>query len=292
MKGICGSCARLLNRREYNLKEIELEDIPRPMKLKPFIPHEKQATFDGMLLEESAVWIDAVSDKRKTLLCKDCYKELQEDTADPPQFSLANNLWIGPIPVELQILTLPESLLIGHVFPRAFVCKLWPKDRKGGSLDTLQSCLRGNVTSFEMNVDAVNQMVKGNLMPRPLAILPHLISITFISKRKLPKGWIKRTFRVRRAAIANALRCLKEINPTHYGDIEISEDRLSSVPEDDVPAELLAGVLHEEDEDILDVENDNYVPEDPPEEAEETEETEQVPESDPGEWYETETWTS
>jgi hypothetical protein len=118
----------------------------------------------------------------------------------------------------------------------------------------------GNVTSFELNLDDVTKMLKGELMPRPPAILSSLVQITFISRHKLPKNWLKGTFHVRREAVRRGLVWLKHHNPKYYSNVNIDEDALASLPEDDVPMELISIIRHESDKSHLDAEDDNYVP--------------------------------
>ncbi|KAH9000485.1 hypothetical protein EDB92DRAFT_1831586 [Lactarius akahatsu] len=47
-----------------------------------------------------------------------------------PALSLANGLWIGDVPPLLNILTLPEQILIARYFPAAYIVKLYPKKRE------------------------------------------------------------------------------------------------------------------------------------------------------------------
>ncbi|KAL4068190.1 hypothetical protein J3A83DRAFT_4097740, partial [Scleroderma citrinum] len=56
-----------------------------------------------------------------------CLDELQKPSNTPPQYSLANILWIGCIPWQLQVLTFPEQLLITHLYSHVFIFKLFPK---------------------------------------------------------------------------------------------------------------------------------------------------------------------
>jgi hypothetical protein len=108
-------------------------------------------------------------------------------------------------------------------------------------------------------MDGVHDMLEGNLMPRPPAVLPSIINITYIGVNNLPKKWVYSMFRVRRHAVIEALQWLKENNPKYYGTIEISKERLEKLPEDDVPTEILSIIRQSTDEGILDDENDNYV---------------------------------
>lgn len=62
--------------------------------------------------------------------------------------------------------------------------------------------------------------------------------------------------------VKGALLWLKENNAKYYGDIEINAERLSHLPEDDVPEEIHALVQQTEDIGVLDEESDGYVPND------------------------------
>ena len=119
--------------------------------------------------------------------------------------------------------------------------------------------MRGNVSTYDLNVNAVTEMLEGKLMPRPLAILSSLISVTYIGVGKLPKSWLRSTFRVRREAVATALAWLKTNNKKYYGDITISTEALKSLPDDDVPDEILSIVRQSSDIGILDQEGAGYV---------------------------------
>lgn len=70
------------------------------------------------------------------------------------------------------------------------------------------------------------------------------------------------TFRVRRHAVFEALTWLKTNNRKYYGDIDIDPERLGSLPDDDVPMEILGIVRQTEDIGLVDQESDSYVPAD------------------------------
>ncbi|KAK0197841.1 hypothetical protein F5146DRAFT_919470, partial [Armillaria mellea] len=52
-------------------------------------------------------------------VCQDCLRSLTKE--ELPRLALANNMWIGHIPAELEILTLPERILIARYFPAAYI---------------------------------------------------------------------------------------------------------------------------------------------------------------------------
>ncbi|KIO05456.1 hypothetical protein M404DRAFT_54843, partial [Pisolithus tinctorius Marx 270] len=103
-------------------------------------------------------------------------------------------------------------------------------------------------------------MVSGTLMPRPSMILVSLITVTYIGPGKLPQGWLHSTFRMCRDAVRDALLWLKENNLKYYCDIEVSSQRLDTLPIDDVPLEISGVVRQSEDMHIVDEEGEGYVP--------------------------------
>lgn len=82
----------------------------------------------------------------------------------PPAFSLANNMWIGPIPNELNSLTFPEQLLLSHLYPRVFLFKLYLKKGYSGDPNTLQRGMRGTVSTFALDLSSIASMVEGNVI--------------------------------------------------------------------------------------------------------------------------------
>ncbi|KAI0085329.1 hypothetical protein BDY19DRAFT_868979, partial [Irpex rosettiformis] len=156
-----------------------------------------------------------------------------------PKFSLANKLWIGRVPWQLECLTLPEAMLIARLYPRSAVVKLYPKDRnKGYDVNSLYHGLQGNITTYDFNMEAIADMIEGRLMPQHPRLLAEILAVTYVGVGPLPKNWLAKTFRVRRHQVREALLWLKENNQKYYGDIEIHQGRLESLPEDDIPIEI------------------------------------------------------
>lgn len=259
--GICGVCAREMLRAEKGIENIPLSQIPNPHRLYPMQAHPSHTLYNRCLLAKPS--ITEVNGEVHVAMCQDCKKSLEGVKNTPPMYSLANNLWLGDIPWQLQLLTVPESLLISLVYPRVFVMKLFPKTRGhfGMNSETLQNGMKGNVSTYELNIDALSDMVQGKLMPQPPSILASLIAITFVGHGPLPKRWLKHTFGVRRHVILDALRWLKANNAKYYGDVEIDFVQLNKLPVDDIPTELLTVIRHEENLDMVDQEDTGYVPE-------------------------------
>lgn len=259
---VCGICAREKLKQDGGFKTLPFEDIPNPHRLIPRVPHTAHSIYgDGMLLEPEGV--TDVGGCQHVRICGECLKDLHKNVNTPPQHSLANNLWVGKVPWQLAVLTVPERLLISPAYLHAYVYKLYPRSLNRRVDDsTYQRGIRGNVTTYALDTKAMADMVMGRLFPRPQTVLPSLISIVFIGRGKLPKSRLRNLFKVRRQAIRDALEWLKLNNPKYYGDITIDEETLQSLPEDDVPENLFDIVRQSEDVGIVEEERAGYVNED------------------------------
>ncbi len=257
---VCAVCAREVSVTDDGVELALLTSLPNTERLRPIEPHAKHDLFDGCLLAPEGVIVQ--DQKISVRTCKQCRDDLRRSSTLPPRLSLANNLWIGPVPPELSILTVPEQLLIAQLYPRVYVFKLFPKTPGyRPANETLQRGMRGTVSTYELDTQGVVNMAEGGLMPRLPAVLAKVISVTFIGVGPLPKKWLRTTFRVRRHLVHAALLWLRA-NHRHYSDITISEERLQGLPEDDVPDELLGVVRHCSDPGVSLQEGGGYVPED------------------------------
>ncbi|KIK13897.1 hypothetical protein PISMIDRAFT_17662 [Pisolithus microcarpus 441] len=257
----CGVCARECSVREDHMRSVKLVDIPNANQLRPKTVHPRHSLVNNMLLEPTA--IHDIVGQRAVHVCGQCYSELLKPGDKSPCYALANQLWIGECPWVLQQLTFPEQLLIAQLYPRIYVFKLFPK-RSGGvrQVSALQNAMRGNICTYDHNMDAILAMVHGNLMPQPPTILASLIAITFVGVGNLPKDWLRSMFRVRWHAVHEALHWLKEHNPKYYGEVQISNDHLGNLPEDDIPVEISSVIRQTEDVGIIEQESQGYIPED------------------------------
>lgn len=135
---ICAVCACKCRPLDEKVNLYDLKDLPNSHHLKPWLPHPHHNLHDGMLLEGTGV--EQTSVQIKVTCCQSCFDNLKKKKDLPPRFTLSNNLWIGPIPWVLQVLTLPEQLLISLIYPWVFVFKLFPK--KAGRVGDLSQMQR------------------------------------------------------------------------------------------------------------------------------------------------------
>ncbi|KAJ7226546.1 hypothetical protein B0H12DRAFT_1030459 [Mycena haematopus] len=193
------------------------------------------------------------------MCCADCLKDLDNSDDKRPCYSLANNMWTGDLPFELKTLAFAEQLLLSLVYPRVYTFKLYPKVPGKFDESQLKTAMRGNVTSYELDMSGIAKMLEGNLIPRPPAVLASVVSITFVGIGKIPKSWLRTTFRVRRQVVARALAWLIR-NNRHFQSYKLDEARLLGLPEDDVPQEILSIVRINEDDGVVEEEEGGYVP--------------------------------
>jgi len=253
----CFSCGREIPKSTAIWTEIK--SIPNSHLLRREGLPKHAYTPDKLVLKTSLVTGYDTEENPAGYLCAECMKALDAGKK-PPKHALANGLWIGEIPPELSCLTLPEQLLIGFAFPRVYVCKLFPRDgHHGQNPEHLQRGMQGNVISFPRNVDKVVDMLDGKLLPQPPSVLASVIAVSYIGSGRLPKWWLNRTFRVRRHRVREALVWLKTNNPL-YANVEINDDRLSSLPEDNVPIEITINIRYSDDTDASEREQATYVP--------------------------------
>jgi hypothetical protein len=148
---ICTSCTRLT--LTSTMVETSISDIPNRHVLSPATPHPSHELTDGMLLAGGIQPLDALA-----FICTECIERLKKGRR--PKFSLANGMWVGRVPPELQGLTLPERILISLSFPAAYIVKLFPSGRRcaGWQQDRLNSGLRGNVSTLRLDQQQISNM--------------------------------------------------------------------------------------------------------------------------------------
>jgi hypothetical protein len=253
---VCVSCARELHHSDGQFQF--LDTLQYSHRLIPKYPHPAHSTIESMLLVTEH--ITTIDGRARGWFCDGCLRSLESDRL--PALALANRMWIGQIPPEIARLTVPEQILVSLYHPRCYIYKLHPRNMWGhnGDPSSLQNGLKGNVTTYELNMPDVVRMLEGKLMPRPTTILASTIAVSFIGLGYVPKNWLKQTFRVRRAVVLAAIRCLKEVTRhPGYADLEISDDELAKLPEDAVPDEILAAIRFEDDVGAAQREAESYV---------------------------------
>ncbi|KAJ7080494.1 hypothetical protein C8R43DRAFT_965727 [Mycena crocata] len=250
-KHVCMVCARRLFVKY--LIETTLHEIPNKRQLIPIFTHAAHNLKSGYLVH------DEVAEDATTFVCEDCISSLKKNIR--PRLALSNGMWIGRIPLQLNILTLPERLLIALYFPAVYVVKMFPKDKDATNWDaeSVNSGMRGNVSSYKLHRSNIDSIVCGNAMPPAPTILSATIAVTFVGAKNMPLRILPSFLTVRRRRVKEALIWLKA-NNWMYAEIEISEERLAMLPICDVPVEIVETTRYQQDPRALEKEQTGYVP--------------------------------
>jgi len=182
----CAVCAGNFFTKDIN--QVEVSFLWQKKKLIPSSIHPAHVLTDGMLLDRSP--LSLYRNEHGILfanVCDPCVSALKHDKT--PSLSLANGMWVGDVPLELQILTLPERILIARHFPAAYIIKLYPKKKGARSWPSanMQSGLRGNVSTYRLNTNDIAQMTHAQLMLPSSSILAATIGVTFVGPGNLPE---------------------------------------------------------------------------------------------------------
>ena len=236
-KMICASCARHDFASSFCLDPFRIRDIPNRDRLAPAKNHAAHILHAGLLFHPMGV----ITLDGTVTLCLECVRYLQRNKV--PRFALAKGFWVGNIPFVIGRLSFPERLLIALCFPRVYLIKLFPKDKKARhiSSDQRNDALRGNVSSVEMPHSRVLEMLRGslsNVLPQHPRILADVLSVAYVGLGKLPPIYLRGFFCVSWRNVHDALWWLKD-NNFEYTDIEISHDLLYMLPDNDVPTEII-----------------------------------------------------
>ena len=245
-----------------DIQQIRVDDLVEKHLLEPSLPHDAHVLTHGILLYQSPRSLFTDDSGNSTAnVCSSCIGDLRRGKT--PSLSLANKMWIGDVPPELRILTLPEKILIARYFPTAYIVKLYPKKKGARSWSTsgMHSGLRGNVSTYRLNTDDIVHMTDTQVMPPLPAILAATVGVTFVGPKNVPEKTMPGFLRVNRNRVRTALQWLKDNNPL-YRDIIISTDRLNNLPEDAVPTEIMSLAKHSNDTTLLATESEGYVPDD------------------------------
>jgi hypothetical protein len=173
----CIICARKrFDAAVRQVKTHELETIQLIAKLVrshgPYdkLPGLEDASINSFSQLPLAVAASLSDDLVSFSVCLECWGFIQRSKL--PAMALANNMWLGPVPPELQNLTIPEKLLISPVRVKVYIFKLKAPVGPG----TEQHAMKGQTIAFPQNVPAIF-----DALPTPTSSLPDAIKVTCAS---------------------------------------------------------------------------------------------------------------
>lgn len=224
---VCAVCAQIVNNRNVELARIDsrwfdhLSVSAIAATKRPFPP---TVTFPGERILCAAGYDPSKDAYNVCHSCRDllCSRKV-------PRLSLANGMWVGDVPEELQHLTLVEKLLVARYRHNVCVVNVRMGQRK----------LRSNAVVFSQ---PVAQLCK--VLPPPVKDLESCLLILFTGAVVPDAVHFKRTpFIVRRTVVMRALHWLVQ-NHRDYGNVVLSADNIREYPEDK-PAVAIIHVEHD-----------------------------------------------
>ena len=155
------------------------------------------------------------------IVCDSCLKYTSRSKMPPN--AMANGLWLGDIPADLQDLTWAEQLLISKVRMNRFVVRVGSGRKK----------LNAHVIAFESPVAKVYKA-----LPPPIKELDEIFAVILVGPvRPSEDLYNHMPILVRRNKVGRALRWLKT-NNYQYKDLEISDQNLSEYPDKGIPVSI------------------------------------------------------
>ena len=136
------------------------------------------------------------------------------------KYALANGLWLGQVPSQLQGLSYAEQLLISRVRRNKCLVKVSSGMHK----------MKANVIAFKNPMPKIYQR-----LPPPVEDLDEVLAFVYTGPcRPSPEEMERTPLLVRRIKVGQALEWLK-LNHSDYHDLDIAYDILKAYPESGTP---------------------------------------------------------
>ena len=185
------------------------------------------------------------------IFCSECWISLRSQRL--PSLALANDLYLGEIPYELQNLTYVEELMIALCRAKCSIFHLC--ESKRGSVSSIsQTAFRGHIIIYPQNPSSV-----ASFLPPPIEEITSLICILFVGASKPTLKWLHekaKPLAVRANKVRDALIWLKKHNIL-YKDIVLNENVLHSLPDDGILPFYIEHISSSQDQDSLTSTYDN-----------------------------------
>ncbi len=252
---------KLPNGNERQTTRDRLSPAPADVSSNSQLPQSLNVTVPDSTSSESnpyhstlRLYLGDTDSDGNVLICAQCYNSLNnKKKPQPPKNSIFLTNIGGDVPDCLKDLTFPEQLMISPIACKSYVVKLVSH----GSKSSAQRAIKGNTISFMQDT----QEVIKNLPC--LNTVNDNLKVAFIGDTScpLPIQKMKKILVVRREKVRNALIWLCE-NNLAFKELGISWDKsvVDSLPENDIPADILDNITRSNDVDSASEESSSYVP--------------------------------
>ncbi|KAL0060844.1 hypothetical protein AAF712_012383 [Marasmius tenuissimus] len=207
-------------REGYNISPTGLERVPE---------------FRGLLLDSAGVSQDPGGRGEHQLsFCKDCYSAVLRGKV--PDLSMANRLYVGPVPPELANLTVVEENMIAKCRTKAMIIRL--QEEQDGTTNNKfvpralrQRAMKGHIIMYPQHPSATF-----NVLPPSLDELCKPVAVVFVGSTPPSQEWLEKNARplaIRPARVRAALLWLIANNPL-YRNVEVNHTLLDSLPAESI----------------------------------------------------------
>jgi hypothetical protein len=218
----------LLKRPDNGAREVEAEDVNFPY-IDPDCVSPQFPSFDGIdkdvMLEPAGVLSAEDVEEVCLQICKHCSHSLARNKL--PQFALANQMFLGNCPPELQDLTFIEESIISLCRAKLCLIQLRADEANDDIVPpNTQRGLRGHVIVYPQSPQSVAKK-----LPPEINDIVTPVCVLFIGSQPPTRDWLNKhtTLLTARADhIRSALLWLKAHN-TLYKDIELNEMALEEI---------------------------------------------------------------
>lgn len=225
----CIVCAREITETASCL--FHVREIPHLGQLSPIAAHTAHIFTEGLLLHKRS--LRGFPGEEYGSICTDCKSAL--DMGNRPHLSLANNLWIGDVPLILKSLTLAERVLIS-LYPHTTYHIGFRRDTDNAAFPW-----HARIRSRSIHPEAVTSPLPTKLLP----MTPSVLCKSFVFDLPIDFCFRPEDFgflRVRKFVLREALLWLQDHN-SEYDQVRSPGMLWDDLPEDGIPTWLVNSCL-------------------------------------------------
>ena len=200
------------------------------------------------ILDHSRIVIDklGITEDKQILLCRSCHDQLSKE--HQPSESVANFLWIGPVPKELLDLTWIEELLIARIHVCGSIVRLGQRHNTSSFFG-----IKGHVVFIPQDTTRLI-----DLLPISTASLSDIVKVVWTGKTVPDKSHLKSRFTVRKQRVYDALQWLVKNHEEYKKHVVINDEMMSAWQETFIAVELLDNIGHVSDPAVEDASRDGF----------------------------------
>ena len=182
------------------------------------------------MLDPDGVIVDSASGVNgiQLLLCKQCFSTVKRKKI--PALSLANSMYLGPVPSELKDLTPIEEAMIARCRAKCWIVQLKEENQSVVTPDS-QRGMKGHIIIYPQRPSEI-----ANLLPPSKQEILTPVCVLFVGSTPPTAQWLREKAKplcVHREKVRAALKWLKINNPL-YQDVSINESLLNEFEDTEI----------------------------------------------------------